>query len=192
MITPHSAVLENYVWWENGFTDEQISYLQNLVRTTNVSPAGVGGVSGRGVDTNIRRSDVGWLKYNSETNWIYERLGFIVSQINARYYRFDLTGFGESLQLTHYESSYEGMYGWHQDYNGGFASRKLSLVLQLSDPSEYEGGNLEIMNGGNIVTVRKQRGLLAIFPSYTLHQVTPVTKGTRQTIVAWVSGPAFR
>jgi PKHD-type hydroxylase len=64
--------------------------------------------------------------------------------------------------------------------------------VQLADPSEYEGGNLQVMTSGQPQTVRKQRGLIAVFPSYVLHQVTPVTQGSRQSLVAWVSGPAFR
>jgi PKHD-type hydroxylase len=111
--------------------------------------------------------------------------------LNAQYYRFDLTGFGEPVQLTQYDQSENGMYGWHQDYGGGI-SRKLSLVLQLTDPAGYEGGNLQVMTTGNPVNVRKQRGLIAAFPSFVLHQVTPVTQGNRQSLVAWVSGNAFR
>jgi PKHD-type hydroxylase len=83
------------------------------------------------------------------------------------------------------------MYGWHQDY-GAKVSRKLSLTVQLTDPSEYEGGNLQIMTTGTPVNARKQRGLIVAFPSYVLHQVTPVTQGSRQSLVAWVSGPAFK
>jgi PKHD-type hydroxylase len=102
-----------------------------------------------------------------------------------------LSGFGEALQLTNYDQSDKGMYGWHVDY-GGKISRKLSLVVQLTDPSRYEGGNLQILTTGEPSTVRKQRGLVCVFPSYTLHQVTPVTSGARQSLVAWISGPTFR
>ena len=84
------------------------------------------------------------------------------------------------------------MYGWHVDGGGGGPSRKLSLVLQLTDPSQYEGGNLEIMTSSNPEQVRKQRGIIAAFPSYVMHQVTPVTKGSRQSLVAWISGPRFK
>ena len=48
------------------------------------------------------------------------------------------------------------------------------------------------MTNGDVVNVRKQRGLIAVFPSYVLHQVTPVTQGSRQSLVAWISGPAFK
>jgi PKHD-type hydroxylase len=70
------------------------------------------------------------------------------------------------------------------------ARRKLSLVCQLSDPSEYEGGELQI-NTGEIFTPEKQKGTVILFPSYLLHRVTPVTKGTRRSLVLWIEGPAF-
>ena len=66
------------------------------------------------------------------------------------------------------------------------------MVLQLTDTANYEGGNLQIRVGGDPQTVRKQRGLIAVFPSYVLHQVTPVTQGNRQSLVAWISGPPFK
>ena len=85
------------------------------------------------------------------------------------------------------------MYGWHLDYGGnGTPSRKLSMVLQLTDPSQYEGGNLQLMTSGEPITVRKQRGLVVVFPSYVLHQVTPVTNGNRQSLVSWITGPTFK
>jgi PKHD-type hydroxylase len=83
------------------------------------------------------------------------------------------------------------MYNWHQDFGTG-VSRKLSNVVQLSDPSEYEGGNLQIMTNSGVQRIRKKRGLAVAFPSFTFHTVTPVTAGTRQSLVAWVSGAPFR
>jgi PKHD-type hydroxylase len=140
-----------------------------------------------------RFTQVSWLNKTPETAWVFEKLAHAASSLNAEYYRFDLTGFGEAMQLTNYNQSEHGMYGWHQDYGGNNSpSRKLSLVLQLTDPAQYEGGNLQVMTGGEPKNVRKQRGLITAFPAYTLHQVTPVTQGTRQSLVAWISGPPFR
>ena len=65
-------------------------------------------------------------------------------------------------------------------------------MLQLTCPSQYEGGNLEILTSGEAVKMPKERGLIVVFPAWTLHQVTPVTKGHRQSLVAWVSGPNFK
>ena len=158
-----------------------------------VTPSGfpVGGGDGGVVNSNLRRSQISWLTNTPDTQWVFGKLAHVVSQMNAQHFHFDLIGFGESLQLTNYDQSENGMYGWHQDYGGGI-SRKLSMAVQLTDPSEYEGGNLQVLTGQKELNVRKQRGLIAIFPSYIVHQVTPVTQGSRQSLVAWVSGPAFK
>lgn len=187
-VVPHAVPYEPYVWMDNIFSDDELTQLQHRAQNAE-RVAEVGGP--KPVDPSIRRSNVDWLENNPANAWVFERLAHVVNWVNARFYRFDLIGFGEGLQLTNYDQSDHGMYGWHQDFNNG-VSRKLSLVVQLSDPSEYEGGNLEIVTGSNPTTVRKQRGLVIAFPAFNLHQVTPVTRGSRQSLVAWVSGPAFR
>ena len=190
VLTPHGTYIEPFVWWDNGFTEQELNRLQEQAKRAE-QRAPVGGDPPEEELVKMRRSHVSWLQKTPETAWVFEKLGYIASSLNAQYYRFDLTGFGEPFQLTNYDQSEHGMYGWHQDYNGK-TSRKLSLVLQLTDPSQYEGGNLQVHTGMQPQTVRKQRGLVAAFPSYVLHQVTPVTSGNRQSLVAWVSGPAFR
>jgi len=70
--------------------------------------------------------------------------------------------------------------------------RKLSVVIQLSDPSEYDGGNLQFMLGNESENAKKEKGMLYAFPSWVLHRVTPVTEGTRRSLVIWLSGPKFK
>jgi len=190
LITPHALRIEPWVWWEGAFTEQELNWLQDKAKRAE-SNAQVGGGSGGVVNPNVRRSQVSWLSNTTDTKWVFEKLADVASKMNAQHFRFDLTGFGEALQLTNYDQSENGMYGWHQDYGGG-VSRKLSITVQLTDPSEYEGGNLQIMTTGQPQNVRKQRGLIALFPSYVLHQVTPVTQGSRQSLVVWVSGPPFK
>lgn len=190
LITPRAKSIESFVWWEGAFTEEELDWLQQQAINANIKGSVGGNYSAEELN-NVRRSKVSWLDCTPENIWVFEKLSDIVSNMNSQYFNFDLTGFGEPLQLTNYDQSELGMYGWHLDY-GGQVSRKLSVVLQLTDPKDYEGGNLQIMTHGEPETVRKQRGLVTIFPSYTLHQVTPVTKGNRQSLVSWVSGPGFR
>ena len=189
-MSPYAKPIEPFVWWEGAFTEQELNWLQQKAKAAEKS-AEVGGGSNGVVDKDVRRSNVDWLSNTPDTRWIFERLANVGAQLNAEHFRFDLTGFGESLQLTHYDQSENGMYGWHQDY-GSKISRKLSLAVQLTDPAEYEGGNLQVMTTGQPINVRKQRGLIAVFPSYVLHQVTPVTQGSRQSLVAWISGAPFR
>jgi PKHD-type hydroxylase len=72
--------------------------------------------------------------------------------------------------------------------------RKLSISIQLTNPEEYEGGELKLYDGDEDKTnvMDKTQGTLIIFPSYVLHEVMPVTKGTRNSLVAWVTGPQFK
>ncbi len=190
VLTPFSEKIEPFTWWEGAFNEQELDWLQQQAINADTR-AQVGG-NAQGEDlARIRRSKVSWINSASDTNWIFQKLAHVASALNSQFYRFELTGFGEPLQLTNYDQSEHGMYGWHQDYNAQ-VSRKLSLVLQLTDPSQYEGGNLQVMTGVEPITVRKQRGLITAFPSYVLHQVTPVVSGNRQSLVAWVSGPAFK
>jgi len=190
LLTPYAKKIEPFAWWEGAFTDQELGFLQQKAREA-AQEAQVGTGAGGAVDMNIRRSELNWLYKNEETSWVFSKLSHVVSSLNADFFGFELTGFGEAIQLTNYHENKQGMYGWHQDFGGG-VSRKLSVVMQLSDPSEYEGGNLEILTSANPIAMKKQRGLITVFPSWALHQVTPVTKGTRQSLVAWISGAPFR
>jgi PKHD-type hydroxylase len=119
-------------------------------------------------------------------------MAFITRKINSIFYRFDLYGFMEDMQYTVYASGGDH-YDWHIDAGSRTTCpRKLSLSLQLSDPSEYEGGKLEFMNGKDVKVADRDRGLVVAFPAYRLHRVTPVTKGLRKSIVVWTTGPQFR
>jgi PKHD-type hydroxylase len=194
MLTPYSEATEPFAWWENAFTNDEVNWLQQKAREVK-EKAGVGGGGVGGVNPEIRRSGLNWMPSTQETQWVFEKLGHVVSSLNSQFFRFDLRGFGEHIQLTNYDSSEQGMYGWHVDMGPHVTApcRKLSIVVQLSDPVEYEGGVLELQpHGKEVIKMRKQRGLVVAFPSWTLHQVTPVTQGTRQSLVAWLTGPAFK
>lgn len=188
LLTPYSTKLETHAWWEGAFTEQELNILQEMAKVATTE-AQVGGAE---VNNNIRRSEVTWLSNKKKTRWVFEKLSHVISSLNADYFQFDLTGFGEKIQLTNYKESNEGFYGWHQDFGKEGVSRKLSVALQLTDPSEYEGGNLQILTGSNPLTIKKQKGLIVVFPSWTVHQVTPVTKGSRQSLVTWITGPSFK
>jgi len=194
LLTPYAEATEPFAWWEGAFNDQQLDWLQQQARNPQ-QQAAVGGGGVGVIDPNIRRSGLNWMPNTPDSQWVFEILGHAVSSLNSQYFRFNLTGFGEHLQLTNYNGSEHGMYGWHVDMgpNTNAPCRKLSIVVQLSDPADYEGGLLELLpSGKDAVKMRKQRGLIVAFPSWTLHQVTPVTQGSRQSLVAWVSGPPFK
>lgn len=173
------------------FTSQELDILQEQARRAE-EPSWVGGSDKGVIDDSIRRSNLKWVNNTNETLWVFERLSHYVSDFNSKFFGFDLTGFGEALQLTNYSYTDNGMYDWHADFGGRY-SRKLSIVVQLSDPSQYEGGMLQLNIGGKeVVQIEKRRGMIVAFPSWTLHQVTPVTQGSRQSLVAWITGPRFK
>jgi len=190
LLTPYSRKIEPFAWWEDAFTSEQLDWLQQKAKEATES-AKIGGGDGGKVNDNVRRSELNWLNKDPECAWVFEQLAHVAASLNAEHFGFGLTGFGEALQLTNYHEARQGNYTWHQDFASGI-SRKLSMVLQLSDPNEYEGGELQLLTKKEPTIIQKKRGLITVFPAWTLHQVTPVIKGTRQTLVTWISGPAFK
>ena len=71
-------------------------------------------------------------------------------------------------------------------------TRKLSFTMQLSDSNDYEGGDLVLYPGGPEIIADRSKGAITIFPSYVLHEVKPVTKGSRCSLVVWFRGNKLR
>ena len=68
----------------------------------------------------------------------------------------------------------------------------MSLSIQLTDPKEYEGGDLCLYQEEKGDIMKKEQGTLILFPSYTLHEVKPITKGERNSLVSCVTGKQFK
>ena len=187
----HKDRSPSFAWWENGFTDEEIEKIKEYAKTLVPNTALVHKGEGPPPE-HIRKTKVSWIGNTPDTSWLYERMADVASKLNAQFYNFDLYGFLEDMQFTIYEET-ESHYAWHIDMgDNSKAPRKLSMVLQLSDPSEYEGGELQVRTKAEPETVNKQKGLITVFPAYTLHRVTPITKGSRYSLVVWACGPALK
>ena len=184
---------ENYATWNDGFTSEQLDSIVSICDEYPRREASIG--SDGDVAKNVRQTEVSWIDHNERTGFIYDNLGYIARQLNGQFFNFDIWGFQEDIQYTVYGEE-DSHYTWHMDRgmssSTGSAPRKLSLVIQLSDPSEYEGGDLELFTQAEAITIEKKRGLIVAFPSFVMHRVTPVTSGIRKTLVVWLTGPSFR
>jgi PKHD-type hydroxylase len=137
-----------------------------------------------------RKSNIAWLT-EEDCYDLYTRLVPVVNHVNDNYFNFDLFGFTESLQFTEYTSPGD-TYKYHIDKMYKSTVRKLSMVVQLTDPSEYGGGELEILLGETPEKLPKTQGTVIFFPSYLLHRVTPMVTGTRYSLVTWLGGPPFK
>jgi PKHD-type hydroxylase len=140
-----------------------------------------------------RLSDISWLKAGDpDYSWIYNTLAWNVKTVNDKYFHYDLTHI-EDLQFTQYSGQQQGRYGPHLDIGERIGGcRKLSFVLQLSNHTDYEGGNLKFYFGEQPTTAPKEKGKLIFFPSWVLHEVSPVISGRRLSLVGWVAGPRFK
>ena len=184
----HPPHHEQSAWTHGVFNDAELDAIIRIGEHLQVTDARI---SGDVLNPEYRNSQTSWLFPNETTGWIFERLTGAILQTNAQFFGFDLTGLFQGLQFTKYEAPSQH-YTWHQDSGPNCGIRKLSMSLQLSDPEDYEGGDLQFLHGKEETTAERKRGLMLFFPSWTLHRVTPVTKGTRYSLVAWVSGPPFK
>lgn len=180
----------HFYFFENIFSEEECNEIIKIGENSNLFEGRVGGGE-NDLRTSIRKSEIGFLEYDPEYSWIFDKIAECAIEANNAMWDFDVWGFGDGLQYTKY---YEdgGHYDWHFDVGATVANRKISIVLQLSEPEEYDGGLLQLNLGNQVVEVPRSKGNVAIFPSYLLHRVTPVVAGERKSLVAWISGPTFR
>lgn len=187
---------DSHAYLENIFTQEEINKILSLPQWLNTEEASIGGSSGIDEKNNdLRRTEVSWIYIDKNTEWIWKKLSDAIAFANARFFSYDLTGFYEPIQIGIYKENEKGYYDWHTDtaVSDNGPPRKLSMCLSLSDPSEYEGGDLLLkITSDQPIKLDTPKGRAWFFPSTTLHAVTPVTKGIRRSLVLWVHGPAFR
>lgn len=148
------------------------------------------------LDKTIRNVSHCWLPF-SQFSWLYENLENEIKNVNWFNFKF-LLNHMENIDYLEYHAGAEeednehkhGKYVQHID-GGVNSNRKLSFSVLLSDPSEFEGGDLLLYVGSKPYVIEKKKGMITFFPSNVLHEVTPVTKGVRRSIVSWVHGPYF-
>lgn len=173
------------------FNDAECDTIISIGKQKNLQKAVVNtGQPTLTLDSKYRDSNICWLD-EVEVRWVYDRLMPVVMQANEQFYKFDLYGFTEQLQFTEYAAP-SGFYNYHMDKVFNDTPRKLSMVVQLTDENSYSGGDLQILTGENPENMNRKRGTVLFFPSYMLHRVTPVTEGTRHSLVTWFGGPPFK
>lgn len=165
---------------------------RRIIELSEAYPEKAGQVTGEGGDPaakdRVRISTVKFGQPDEDNQWVFDKLEGKILEMN-RVCRFDLQGFFEGYQIARYESG--GHYTWHMDIGpGALSARKLSMTLQLSDPADYEGGDLRVITLEE--PAPKEQGTLTVFPSYLLHTIEPVTTGVRHSLVSWISGAPWK
>ena len=136
---------------------------------------------------NSQHKDINDLIYSLALKANNDAYGFHIDDID--YCQFNL-----------YDEKDAGHYSWHIDFRGfneakKLKHRKISVVIQLSNPSEYEGGELQLKYSNYSQQQKSdilKKGSVITFPSFVEHRVTPVTKGKRLSLIGWAVGNAWK
>jgi PKHD-type hydroxylase len=180
--------VEDWAYFKGAFTPEECG---KIIEIGNARIIDKSRIRGNEVANDIRDSKNSWIMPSDDSQWIFRRVTDVIVDLNSKFFKFDLYGFIEGFQFTRYDAP-GGKYDQHIDRGLNTWTRKLSFTLQLSDPKDYVGGDLELYYGKEPIIPTKEQGFVTVFPSYVMHRVTPVTKGTRYSLVAWITGPSFK
>jgi PKHD-type hydroxylase len=201
-------------WVDNFLSNDEIDKLLKYAEKIDPEPSKVGGKiqeeskkpftpdyhikkPSLGNVPRIRQSISKWIELNPDTNWLYKKIISQIHKVNQENFDYILK-FVENLQFTEYNEGQQGFYSKHTDCgsNSGLDNfvdiRKLSFSIQLSNPEDYEDGELIIYKTGKEFIAPKTKGTIIFFESNILHEVKPVKKGTRYALVSWVQGPNLR
>ena len=178
-----------YAFWKNAFSKKECQTIINIAKNKGL-------IKGTTLNDNktkdVRDSKISWLYSSDNIDWVFRRVTDITLNLNKRFFKFNLFGINEGFQFTNYKAP-SGKYGKHIDRAMNIPVRKLSISIQLTNPKKYEGGELKLYDDKKEGSVmNKEQGTLIIFPSYTLHEITPITKGERDSLVTWVTGKQFK
>ena len=173
--------------WQSALSKEQIIEILNLVDNNSLLNAPVFS-SSKSIQKK-RSSKIYWIN----ESWVQKLLWEYILEANKKTFHVDVINKSE-IQFTEYRSHEGGKYDWHHDVNWNAQEgldRKLSISIQLSDKTDYLGGDFEFEEINSSMDF-KGIGTIIIFPSYLRHRVTKVTSGTRRSLVAWFYGPSWK
>ena len=182
------------VWYFTDLPEEIVNIIEKDLFDSFGERMSDSKIQGDNLNKEKRDSKNAWVP---TTHWVAGFIWHYIMKANRENFLYDLECIdGESIQYTQYQ---EGQfYKWHND--AGISNmhdddmvRKLSFVLQLSDPDDYEGGNLQLLDEAGLPYIApRKKGTIILFDSRTQHRVLKVTKGCRRSIVGWTVGPRWK
>ena len=193
-MNPTEPLWKSYIVETTGpiFSPQQCQMIIDKGMSLKKETAAVGiNKPGGGIDPEKRITTISWIPFKDMPE-MYKDIQATMLKANGNLFGFDGMKLTEPGQFTHYLTG--GFYDWHMDNDvlGKHQPpvRKISMTLLLSDPSTFEGGELEFMSKGK--TAKLQQGQAIFFASWLQHRVKPVTQGERKSLVMWFGGPSFK
>lgn len=185
------------IYWDNLFSETDLQKMDEYCKLHGTQQSQISTLSGVDIDNSVRNSEINIHSINTDNQWLFDRLLAVTGLINDTFFNYDLLGF-DHFQYTEYNGA-GTKYDYHTDMIFGTHNpvgmevpRKLSFSLILSDSSEYEGGDFELLYARLPEKIEQKRGRILAFPSYVVHRVTPIISGSRRSIVFWALGPKFK
>lgn len=193
--TPQSN-WNTFYYWKNVFDDNMIRNLTDMVYANYKFEKGKTGTKELGNETDsysTNNRDIAYINPQPHSKWLYDLLFPLALEANEKAFHFDIDIVTDSIHYVIYPED-GGHLDWHMDVGAfGVNKRKLAMTVQLSDSSDYEGGDFQIWMGGeDYLTVPREKGDVIVFPSFCMHRVTPITRGERRCLVFWTGGRPFR
>ena len=186
-------ITESLIFYSMTIPDNLINLMVNEIEKMDENlflESKVGKPQDSVLQKNIRNSKISWWY---EDHWVTSIFSHYFNIANKNNWEYDLT-YLKGIQVTKYEN--DGKYDWHCDYGTEFDSnhtRKLSATLLISDPNQFQGGDLEFIDyHGRVIVAPKLKGTMIIFDSRLPHRVSPLSVGTRISLVSWMLGPKLR
>lgn len=181
-----------YVETAGALTTAECAELVEACDTAEFVPAWMY-INGRKVvDPARRKSRLAYLPVGDSK---IQKLHTLMQRLNKSVFQFDISNWLQG-ELLLYAAELGENFNWHADDPLWYSRpvyRKLTGVCQLVPPTEYVGGELQIRDiDGTVITPSRDVGTLVVFPSFYLHRVTPVTEGTRKTVVTFGTGPMWK
>jgi PKHD-type hydroxylase len=179
---------------KGGLSPAEVDELVGAIDESKMGQGRIGPRRGEHLVSSIRSGTVQWIGTHDVSEAIFSHLYTLAVVTNREMaWEFDIRGVAPMIQATRYATDGNQHYSWHMDWGiGANQRRKIAVVAHLSDESEFDGGNLQLTIGSRPVNANQSRGTVTVFPSFLLHQVTPVERGVRLGAVLWVMGPPFR
>lgn len=186
-----SGHYQNWAFRERFLTPQECDRLVSLVPGSALRDVVLRADEALPTAADVRRCRLAGLAWVKEIEWLVQRLAAAVTECNKALYNYQLTGITENLLVEQYSTNH--FHDWVQDFGAKEQSaRKLGAIVQLTDPSQYEGGDVEFFSPRGPQKAPRARGTIIIYPSFVFHRVTPVTSGNRTAISGWVSGVPFK
>ena len=172
--------------------NEIINIGQNLPQV--VAQVGVGKPTDKkrkDVDIEKRITTISWIPFN-KARPIYSIIEKCLNQVNANHFGFEDVRITELGQYTEYAE--KEFYDWHTDISLEMSNmppvRKISMTLLLSDPKDFQGGELDLVDAKTHPNFKQ--GYALFFASFIRHRVKPIIKGNRKSLVMWFGGTPFK